>query len=272
MRQPLTTPFTHASPAIREGHRWWLGLAACWLLTVAATASAAGMAAAVAPDDPFRSPMWHYNLNRYLGEAATVRHSDAVVLKVPHFAEDATQVPLTVDLSGFAAEVKEVITWVDLNPVPHLFTFQPEAAEVRAIALNFRIQQASTVRAAVRDAQGCGTSAALRWMPPAGLHRAQRYRQQSRLGREPWADARRSVLAGRCTGRDPPEGAGHASHGFRHGRQYPAFQYRGRRTEGQRRSGAPGQHDALRIRLGKPSVRLRPEAGGAAWRDRAVDA
>lgn len=150
MRQPSKEASKHASTQSPGGHRWRAGLAACCLLLLTATS----LAVAAPPDDPFRSPMWHYNLDRYLGEAATVRHSDAVVLKVPHFAEDATQVPLTVDLSGFAGEVKEVITWVDLNPVPHLFTFQPEAAGVRAIALNFRIQQASTVRAAVRDAQG----------------------------------------------------------------------------------------------------------------------
>ncbi|MGR2739442.1 quinoprotein dehydrogenase-associated SoxYZ-like carrier [Billgrantia sp. Q4P2] len=124
-----------------------------WLLGVAYLV--ATVANAAPPDDPYRSPMWHYNLARYLGEGADIRHSDQVVLKVPHFAEDATQVPLTVDLSGFEHEVAEVVTWIDLNPVPHLFTLRPEAAaEVRTVAFNFRIQQASTVRAAVRDEQG----------------------------------------------------------------------------------------------------------------------
>ncbi|MBA2778319.1 quinoprotein dehydrogenase-associated SoxYZ-like carrier [Billgrantia kenyensis] len=123
----------------------WL-LALGWLTSLPATAAL--------PEDPFRSPMWEYNLARYLGADAAVRHSDTVVIKTPPFAEDATQVPLTVDLSAFPHEIKEVITWVDLNPVPHLFTLRPEAAEIRTVALNFRIQQASTVRAAVRDEQG----------------------------------------------------------------------------------------------------------------------
>ncbi|MFQ3788032.1 quinoprotein dehydrogenase-associated SoxYZ-like carrier [Halomonas sp. A29] len=133
---------------IRLGKTGWrnglLGMAC--LVAMAANAAP--------PDDPYRSPMWRYNLDRYLGEGAVVRHSDQVVLKVPHFAEDATQVPLTVDLSGFEPAIEEIVTWVDLNPVPHLFSVRPEAAEVRVIALNFRIQQASTLRAAVRDDEG----------------------------------------------------------------------------------------------------------------------
>ncbi|MCE8040338.1 quinoprotein dehydrogenase-associated SoxYZ-like carrier [Halomonas sp. MCCC 1A11062] len=122
-----------------------------WLLALAWLTSTPAIAEV--PEDPFRSPMWDYNLARYLGEGADIRHSDTVVLKAPPFAEDATQVPLTVDLSAFPHAVQEVITWVDLNPVPHLFTLRPEAADIRTVALNFRIQQASTVRAAVRDDQ-----------------------------------------------------------------------------------------------------------------------
>lgn len=140
-------------PTYRDRRRWCGWLVALSQLTVLYWLLV-GAALAEPPEDPYRSPMWHYNLARYLGEAADIRHSDRVVLKVPHFAEDATQVPLTVDLSAFEHEVAEVVTWIDLNPVPHLFTLRPEAAEVRTVALNFRIQQASTVRAAVRDEQG----------------------------------------------------------------------------------------------------------------------
>lgn len=139
---------------MRQQAMLWMARCGWLALTVGCLIASTVTAAASIPDDPFRSPMWHYNLNRYLGEGATVQHSDQVVLKVPHFAEDATQVPLTVDLSGFDSTVMQVITWVDLNPVPHLFTFRPEATKVRGIALNFRIQQASTVRAAVQNEQG----------------------------------------------------------------------------------------------------------------------
>lgn len=114
----------------------------------------AGPAAAALPEDPYRSPMWAYNIERYLGEAARVRHSDRVNLKVPGFAEDSAQVPLTLDLTAFEAEIREIVTWVDLNPVPHLFSYAPGEARPRVLALNFRVQQATTVRAAVLDGAG----------------------------------------------------------------------------------------------------------------------
>lgn len=105
------------------------------------------------PKDPYGSPMWDYNLDRYLGEKAEVVLDDRVNLEVPPFAEDSSQVPLTVDLTGFDAPVQKVITWVDLNPIPHLFTYVPQT-RVTVVSLNFRVQQATTVRAAVQDESG----------------------------------------------------------------------------------------------------------------------
>ncbi|WP_165856035.1 quinoprotein dehydrogenase-associated SoxYZ-like carrier [Marinobacter sp. JSM 1782161] len=109
--------------------------------------------AAAYPDDPYRSPMWDYNLDRYLGDGAEVVLDERIDLKVPPFAEDSAQVPLTVDLSAFDRPVQTVITWVDLNPIPHLFTVEPNT-RVSVVSLNFRVQQATTVRAAVQDAAG----------------------------------------------------------------------------------------------------------------------
>lgn len=103
------------------------------------------------PEDPFNSPMWEYNLDRYLGKGSEVVHDERVKLTVPPFAEDSAQVPLTLDLSSFPGKVEQVITWVDLNPIPHLFTLNPGESSTRLVSLNFRVQQATTVRAAVRD-------------------------------------------------------------------------------------------------------------------------
>lgn len=105
------------------------------------------------PKDPFGSPMWDYNLERYLGKKAEVVLDDRIDLEVPPFAEDSAQVPLTVDLSAFDGKVRKVITWVDLNPIPHLFTYEPNT-RVNLVSLNFRVQQATTVRAAVQDEGG----------------------------------------------------------------------------------------------------------------------
>lgn len=124
--------------------RWWL-LALLW----AGLQAHAGM-----PDDPFRSPMWEYNLERYLGTDIEVRHDARIDLQVPAFAEDSAQVPLTLDLTNFPHRPQRIVAWVDLNPVPHLFTYEPGVSPLRLIALNFRVQQATTVRAAVQDDEG----------------------------------------------------------------------------------------------------------------------
>lgn len=112
------------------------------------------LAVAAVPADPHGSPMWEYNLQKYLGDDLNVVHNDRVRVMAPPFAEDSAQVPLTVDLAGFTGSIQKVVAWVDLNPIPHLFTYEPGDREARLIAMNFRVQQATTVRAAVLDSEG----------------------------------------------------------------------------------------------------------------------
>ncbi|XKF15106.1 quinoprotein dehydrogenase-associated SoxYZ-like carrier [Halomonas sp. BLK-85] len=103
------------------------------------------------PEDIHKSPMWQYNIERYLGTDADVVHTDKVSLKVPDFAEDSAQVPLTIALDRFEGDIRSIVSWVDLNPVPHLFSYQPHQQAPLTLALNFRVQQATTVRAAIQD-------------------------------------------------------------------------------------------------------------------------
>ncbi|MDN6320999.1 MAG: quinoprotein dehydrogenase-associated SoxYZ-like carrier [Marinobacter sp.] len=120
----------------------------CALLLIA-EAAWAGL-----PVDPLGSPLWEYNIERYLGEGVEVVVDNRVGLSVPGFAEDSTQVPLAVNLSEFPHEVAKVVTWVDMNPVPLLFNADSSDGGLSLISLNFRVQQASSVRAAVLDEQG----------------------------------------------------------------------------------------------------------------------
>lgn len=106
------------------------------------------------PADPLGSPLWEYNIERYLGQDVSVVVDDRVGLSVPDFAEDSTQVPLAVNLSTFPHKATKVVTWVDMNPVPLLFNADSRDGGLRLISLNFRVQQASSVRAAVLDEQG----------------------------------------------------------------------------------------------------------------------
>lgn len=112
------------------------------------------MSQAGIPEDPFDSPMWTYNLNKYLGDNLSVVIDPNVRLEVPPFAEDSAQVPLTLNLESFSGTIRKIVTWVDLNPIPHLFTYEPGERLAEVIALNFRVQQATTVRAAVLDSDG----------------------------------------------------------------------------------------------------------------------
>lgn len=103
------------------------------------------------PVDPYGSPMWEYNVERYLGSGPSVVLDERVRVKVPPFAENSSQVPLTVDLSGYLHPVRKIIAWVDLNPFPHLFSLTPGSTPTTLVSLNFRVQQATTVRVAVLD-------------------------------------------------------------------------------------------------------------------------
>lgn len=106
------------------------------------------------PADPLKAPLWEYNIKRYLGQDAEVVVDDRVGLSTPDFAEDSAQVPLTVNLSEFPGEVQKVVAWVDMNPVPMLFTADNHDAGLALVSLNFRVEQASSVRAAVLDESG----------------------------------------------------------------------------------------------------------------------
>lgn len=121
--------------------------------------------------DPLNSPMWHYLMPKFLGDQPYVFDKDVRVI-VPEFAEDSSQVPLTVDASKYIGEIKEIVVWADLNPIQHIFTYFPHPDLKPVISLRFRVQQATPVRAAVKtrddvwhvgyaeiDAQGGGCTA-----------------------------------------------------------------------------------------------------------------
>lgn len=126
----------------------------CALLCLAQAAFFADAVLADIPEDPLGSPLWEYNIERYLGQDADVVIDNYVGLSVPDFAEDSTQVPLAVNLKEFPHKVRKVVTWVDMNPVPHLFTAESGDIGLKLISMNFRVQQASSVRAAVLDEEG----------------------------------------------------------------------------------------------------------------------
>lgn len=106
-----------------------------------------------AGSDPLQSSMWHYHQVRFLGDAAHV-FDERVVLSVPPFAEDARQVPVSIDATALGEDVLRIVAWAELNPIPHIFTFFPEGPVAPRIALNIRVEQATPIRAAVLTRDG----------------------------------------------------------------------------------------------------------------------
>lgn len=97
--------------------------------------------------------MWDYTRKLFLGDAA-YQFDERIRVELPVFAEDSMQVPLLVDASALGQEVVQIIAWADYNPIQHIFTYQPEPGIVPLVALPFKVQQSTPVRAAVQLVSG----------------------------------------------------------------------------------------------------------------------
>ncbi|MFW9606091.1 MAG: thiosulfate oxidation carrier protein SoxY, partial [Pseudomonas sp.] len=78
-------------------------------------------------EDPLHSPMWNFHQACLLGDAP-YQFDERVKVISPPFAEDARQVPITVDARALGTDVVKVVAWAELNPIAHLFTFTPTGA------------------------------------------------------------------------------------------------------------------------------------------------
>lgn len=115
------------------------------ILTVAPLATAA--------QDPLESPMWDYLRNIFLGEQP-YQFDPQVQVQVPPFAEDPTQVPITVDASALAGQIDRIVVWADLNPIQHVYTYRPIKGVAPRVSLRIKVQQGTPVRAAVLTRAG----------------------------------------------------------------------------------------------------------------------
>lgn len=107
-----------------------------------------------ASQDPFQSVMWEHNRDRYLGEDAKVVFDDRVRVNAPPFAEDSSQVPITIDARTLPGKIERIEAWVDLNPLPPIFSYRPLRNVEPLIGLRVRVEQATTIRAAVLTDDG----------------------------------------------------------------------------------------------------------------------
>ena len=103
-------------------------------------------------DDPMKTGMWDYHQVELLGDPAAISFDDRVVVRGPAEAEDSLNVPLLVDASAIP-NVKRIVVSADYGPIPHILTYYPEEAEAK-IALRFKIDQATAIRASVETHDG----------------------------------------------------------------------------------------------------------------------
>lgn len=102
--------------------------------------------------DPFASANWDYHQILLLGDPDRIAFDDRVIVQAPAVAEDAVNVPLLVDATAIA-DVEKIVISADYGPIPHILTYYPGQA-LPKIALRFKIDQATAIRASVQTRDG----------------------------------------------------------------------------------------------------------------------
>ena len=116
---------------------------ATWLGAAAAQASP--------PADPLGSPNWTGHIRTFSGDAP-VRFDDRVRTVFPGIAEDQHEFPVEVDARAIP-DVKRVLIFADLNPIPLAIDFTPGKA-APFIATRIKLDQRTPVRGAVQLGDG----------------------------------------------------------------------------------------------------------------------
>lgn len=96
--------------------------------------------------------MWDVLKPRILGDAP-VTDDDRIVLLAPPDAENPLAAPVFVDASALGPDVREIVLIADLNPLPFILRFKPEAARP-VVGTRIKVQQSTPLRAAVKMADG----------------------------------------------------------------------------------------------------------------------
>ncbi|MCE8519269.1 quinoprotein dehydrogenase-associated SoxYZ-like carrier [Ruegeria pomeroyi] len=120
--------------------------------TLLAGAALAADTPQVPLDDPFASGMWEDHQIAILGDPADIRFDDRVRVFAPAAAEDAFHVPLLIDATAIP-DVEEIVVTADYGPIPKILSYFPGEAQAK-LALRFKIDQATAVRASVRTKSG----------------------------------------------------------------------------------------------------------------------
>lgn len=100
--------------------------------------------------DPQQSMQWPSLRAEYFGTNDKLVFDDRVKIDVPPYAEDAMNVPVTLDASGIEG-VKKIVVLVDRNPIRKVLEYIPIAVRP-TLNFRFKLQQASPIRVAALGA------------------------------------------------------------------------------------------------------------------------
>ncbi len=144
--------------ALADGlHGWVLAAMRCALTLALAWGFAAAQAAEPKAADPFggdplQSHQWPTLRDEFLGKQAKVQFDERVQVRGPAFAEDAMNVPVTVQTPGLSG-VEHIVILVDRNPIRKVLEYFPVVAGP-SVSFRFKLEQASPIRAAARTKDG----------------------------------------------------------------------------------------------------------------------
>lgn len=124
-------------------------------MIVLGTALSANVQAANSPSDQFggdpqQSMQWPSLRAEFFKPSDKVEFDERVKIDVPPYAEDAMNVPVTLDASAIEG-VKKVVVLVDRNPIRKVLEYIPIAVRP-TLNFRFKLQQASPIRVAALGA------------------------------------------------------------------------------------------------------------------------
>lgn len=102
--------------------------------------------------DPLDSPRWSDMRKEMFPASAKVVFDERVKVTAPLTAENAMNVPVSVDASALPG-VREVLVFADFNPIVRIVRFEPTGAQP-SLGFRIKLQQSTPVRAAVRTSDG----------------------------------------------------------------------------------------------------------------------
>ena len=130
-------------------NRALMAVVALWLACTFNTGHAASPAAPLRAD-PLGSPRWADMRKEMFPASAQVVFDDRVKVTAPLTAENAMNVPVSVDASALPG-VREVLVFADFNPIVRIVRFEPSGAHA---ALGFRQHARCRRRCARRRGPG----------------------------------------------------------------------------------------------------------------------